>query len=117
MLYSDAYVEYLSRGPFAGKVDPWAEAAQYFHQIHGCMISDLLERLRAPLLKMGYVASRETSLQVLERSQPDVAIRQTPPAPAAAWDYVAAAEAVKIEPGVLIEADVPELEAVYIRRV
>ncbi len=71
MRYSDAYVEHLSRGPFEGKVDPWAEAAQYFHQIHGCIIGDLLERLRVPLLKRGYVASRETSLQLLEHSQPE----------------------------------------------
>jgi uncharacterized protein DUF4058 len=116
MPYSDAYIDYLSRGPFQGRVDPWAEAVQYFHQIHGCIISNLLERLRVPLLKLGYIASRETSLQVLERSQPDMAIRQKPPVTAAGWDYVAAAEAVKMEPGILIEGDMPELEAVYIRR-
>ncbi len=116
MPYSDAYVECLSQGPFPGQVDPWAEAAQYFHQIHGCMIGEMLERLRVPLLKMGYIASRETSLQVLEHSQPDVAVCHDQPSPSATWDYAAAAEAIQVEPGSLMQDAFPELEAVYIRQ-
>jgi hypothetical protein len=59
-MYSQEYVQHLSKGPFPEQIDPWAEAARYFHQIHGCMISELLERLRLPLLALGYVAARET---------------------------------------------------------
>ena len=64
MPYSDAYVDLLARGPFPGRIDLWAETGRYFHQIHAGIISALLEQLHLPLLRMGYVASRE----------PDVAI-------------------------------------------
>jgi hypothetical protein len=41
--YADAYVEHWSAGPFPGRIDPWAEAGHYFKQIHGGVISELLE--------------------------------------------------------------------------
>jgi hypothetical protein len=75
MPYSDMYVELLMRGPFPGTIDPWAEAGRYFHQIHAGMIGALLEQLRLPLLRMGYVASREVSLQIAEGREPDMAVR------------------------------------------
>ncbi len=115
MPYSDAYVECLMRGPFPGTIDPWAEAGRYFHQIHAGMIGALLEQLHLPLLRMGYVASREVSLQIAEGREPDVTVRAGESLPAAkSWDYAAAAEAILLEPGVAMDWDLPELEAIYI---
>lgn len=116
--FSEAYVNYLSAGPFAGRTDPWAEAGRYFHQIHGCMISDLLERLRLPLLQFGYVAAREASLQIVERTQLDVTVRSrvTSPEPLLEWNYAEAATAVLAKPGIVLEESVPELEAINIRQ-
>ena len=118
-MFSQEYVQHLSIGPFPEQIDPWAEAARYFHQIHGCIISDLLERLRLPLLQLGYIAARETSLQIAERVKPDVAIRNPNLAPDEInkWDYAAAAAAVLLEPGINIEDAVPELEAVKISQI
>lgn len=65
-MFSQEYVQQLSIGPFPEQIDPWSETAHYFHQIHGCMISDLLERLRLPLLRLGYVAVREYASTVSE---------------------------------------------------
>lgn len=119
MHYSDSYVQHLANGPFPGQMDPWAEEAKYFHQIHAGMIGDLLERLRIPLMKMGYIAGREISLQITERSQPDILVQQMIESadPPHAWSYQSAAAEVLAEPGVSISPDEdPELDAVYIRR-
>lgn len=118
MVYSDAYVEHLLTGPFPGQVDPWAEVGNYFHQIHGSMISSLLDDLQRPLNKMGYIASREASLQIAEQRQPDVAIRQEDEGSGTGlneWSYRLAAEQLLLEPGVAVRESELELEAIYIR--
>lgn len=117
-MYSQQYVQALSIGPFPDQIDPWAESARYFHQIHGSMIGDLLERLRLPLLGLGYIAARETSLQIAERTQPDISIRnrRSSNPRETKWDYATAAAAAMVEPGIVIEDVTPELEAVYITR-
>jgi len=113
--YSDSYVQLLAHGPFPGRIDPWAETGRYFHQIHSGMIGTLLEQLRLPLLKKGYVASRETSLQIAEGREPDVAVRSGGPLPAVKhWDYASAAQAILTEPGIAMDWELPELEAIYI---
>ncbi len=113
---SDAYIEHLTRGPFPEQIDPWAESGRYFHQLHSEIISHLLTQLREPLLKLGYVAGRETSLQIAENSQPDIYIQQqvTPPEKKR-WDYSGAAESVMAVPGVAIEGMIPELDALHIK--
>jgi len=97
---SRAYIDLYKRGPFAGMIDPWAEVGRYFHQIHAGMIGALLIQLQDDLIGRGYQAGRETSLQVMEHTQPDLFIhrpgnRQQP----RNWDYPAAAQAVLMEPG------------------
>jgi len=116
-MFSQDYVHQLSIGPFPNQIDPWSETARYFHQILGCIISDLLERLRLPLLRLGYIAARETSLQIAERVQPDVAIRNPNVASdeISKWDYAAAG--VMLEPGINIEDATPELEAIKITQI
>jgi Protein of unknown function (DUF4058) len=116
-MYSDAYVQHLMRGPFPGRVDPWAEAAHYFQQIHGAMIGNFLMQMGTSLLQMGYIASTEASLQIAALRKPDIAItlsrielgKEEP------LDYSAVAAAVLAEPGIAVETDEPELEAIYIQ--
>jgi hypothetical protein len=113
---SAAYIDLLTQGPFPGQLDYWAEAGRYFQQIHSGMIEDLLRQLRLPLLEMGYLIGKETSLQVIEGAQPDLFLREqsminTVPKPG--WDYAAAAEALAVEAGVL--TSMPELFALAIR--
>lgn len=117
MPYSDAYVQHLKRGPFSGRTDPWAEVGRYFHQIHSGMIDHILGQISDSLLAMGYIASRETSLQIAEGREPDVAVRSsTPVATAPGWDYAAAAESILVEPGIAVDWELPELDAIYITR-
>jgi hypothetical protein len=108
----------LMRGPFPGTIDPWAEAGRYFQQIHAGIIGSFLETLQQPLLKKGYLASRETSLQVAERREPDIAIQldEETSKIGKRWDYVATAAALLVEPGIAVSWETPELEAVYIKR-
>jgi hypothetical protein len=63
---SAAYFEAVQHGPFPGLVDPWAEDARYFHQLHGSIIGFMVEQLQDSLLQLGYQAGRETSLQIIE---------------------------------------------------
>jgi hypothetical protein len=118
MRYSDAYVQLLIVGAFAGKIDPWAEVGRYFQQIHAGMIGIMLEKLRVPLMQRGYIAGREASLLIAEQHEPDVHIAginptQTPPN--LNWDYVAAAEAVRVEPGIEVELEDADQHALYIK--
>jgi hypothetical protein len=115
--YSEIYVQHLIQGPFPGKIDPWAEAGRFFQQLHSEIISHLLGQIREPLLSMGYIAGRETSLQIAENRQPDVYIQQQaePPPRQLEWDYHQAAEAVLAETGVLLENLEPELDALYLK--
>jgi hypothetical protein len=115
--YSAEFVEHLTNGPFPGTIDVWAEAGRYFQQIHSGMIDHILEQIQRPLLAMGYLAGKETSLQIMEGRQPDVFVRRsgdqggrTPTLER--WDYVAAAVAVMSEPG--LEAEEPELLSLHI---
>lgn len=106
--YSADYIHHYQQGPFPGQIDPWAEAAHYFQQIHSGMIGQLLDQIREPLLQMGYVAGREAGLQIAEGREPDIYIKdrqsetdqQTPQ-----WDYDTAALEVLAEPGIAVEAD------------
>jgi hypothetical protein len=113
--YSDAYITCEADGPFAGLIDPWAEAGYYFQQIHHGMISHLLGQIRRPLRQLGYVAGIEASLQIAEGREPDLHVRQEAPTPPVLTSgrYAEAAEAIVAEPGV--EADEPDLQAIHIR--
>lgn len=115
--YSQAFIDHMTAGPFPNRPDPWGEAGRFFHQLHGEIISHMLGQLRAPLLHMGYIAGRETSLQIAENRQPDLYIqRPTPPTePAPPWSYAQAAQSIHAEPGVMLEAPAPELDALHIK--
>lgn len=116
MRFSDEYVQHLTEGAFAGRVDPWAEAGRYFHQIHSGMIGLMLATWQPILLSMGYVAGREASLQIADKREPDVYIkRSSAQETTLVWDYTAAAEAIQMEVGVLVETDEALLDALYIR--
>jgi uncharacterized protein DUF4058 len=118
-LNSQKYVQHVSRGPFPDRIDPWAEAARYFQQIHSGIIDHILVQIQEPLLVKGYYAGKETSLQIMGGREPDLYILGKPTSASGeksqGWDYAAAAEAVKAEPGLL--AAPPELEMIFIRRV
>ena len=101
-MFSREYADLLSNGPFPGRIDPWSETARYFHQIHSGMINHILEQLRIPLLRRGYVAGKEASLQIIDGQQPDIYVQRAIPDiqdTSAAWDYVTAATEVVAEPG------------------
>jgi hypothetical protein len=117
---SRAYIDLYKRGPFAGMIDPWAEVGRYFHQIHAGMIGALLIQLQDELIARGYQAGRETSLQVMEHTQPDLFIhRLRDPQPPRPWDYPAAAQAVLMEPGEALSGiqPEPELDAIFIKQI
>jgi len=116
-MYSDQYVEHQSRGPFSGRVDPWAEAGRYFQQIHSGMIDSLLVQMKPDLNRRGYIVGKEVSLQIAEGREPDIfvqrAMDRSPTMPA--LDYELAAAEVLANPGVIMEADV-RLEALHIKQ-
>jgi hypothetical protein len=115
-VYSDAYLEMLERGPFPGRIDPWAEAGRYFRPIHNEIISAMLAFVREPLLRMGYVAGRENSLQISEGREPDLYVlrQDAPPERFTRWNYALAAAESLAEPG-LIPPDDAEWQALAIR--
>jgi Protein of unknown function (DUF4058) len=110
MRYSDEYIQQLTPGPFPNQIDPFAEAGRFFQQLHSEMISHLLGQMQKPLLAMGYIAGRETSLQIAEQRQPEQSAEAKQ-----AWNYAQAAEAVLAEPGLLFEGTEPELDALHIK--
>jgi Protein of unknown function (DUF4058) len=114
----EAYYALLMRGPFLGLVDPWVEEDGFFHQIHAGMITNLARQLSLPLARLGYSISREPSLQVLENRRPDVVMTTSPVMPEVRdrINYAAAAVAVMVEPGIAIEMEALELDAIFIRR-
>jgi hypothetical protein len=117
---SQAYIDLYKRGPFPGMIDPWAEVGRYFHQIHAGMIGALLIQLQDDLIARGYQAGRETSLQVMEHTQPDLFIhRPGNLQPQRKWDYPAAAQAVLMEPGEALSGlqPEPELDALFIKQI
>ncbi len=115
--YSDAYVQHLTRGPFPGRVDPWAEAGRYFQQIHSGIIIDLMSQMGPELIQLGYIASKETSLQIVALRKPDVSVQITREQieEKKHFDYAEAATAVLAEPGFAVEIETSELESIYIR--
>jgi hypothetical protein len=115
--YSAAYVQLLQRGPFPGQIDPWAEAGRYFQQIHSGMIGAVLRQIKDALVPLGYVAVRETSLQITERREPDIHVRTTLPVTngGVVSRYVEAAQTVRVEPGIALTGELPDLEAIHIR--
>lgn len=117
MVYSDAYVQHLSAGPFPGRTDPWAEIGRYFHQIHSSMMDNFAAQATPTLLEMGYIIGREASLQIAEGREPDIFIQRAmnAPLPHLRWDYELAASEALLEPGIVLEADV-ELDALHVRR-
>ncbi|MBC7871154.1 MAG: DUF4058 family protein [Chitinophagaceae bacterium] len=116
--YSVHYLQYLMKGPFPSNVDPWAEDAAYFHQIHNGMISNLARQLGLPLARIGYSISKEPSLQIAGYRKPDVVIEseQTTLRSPKVTTYTEAAAALQLEPGVTVDFKEPELDAIYIRR-
>lgn len=112
---SDAIL-YFAQGPFAGHIDPWAEAPYYFSQLHSGIIAAILSQIWQPLLQKGYVASKEASLQIAEIRKPDIAVHAAADKPPKKLDYPAAASAILAEPGVAVELDEPDLQAIYIRQ-
>lgn len=114
--YSEVQQKLFQAGPFAGQIDPFAEAARYFHPIHGEMMSALLSQLQIPLMQRGYVAGRETSLQIAEGREPDIFVRLDgyPSQQRERWDYDTAAAEVLAEPGVVVDVE-DDLGALHIR--
>ena len=117
-MLSDAYVQLRKRGPFPDSIDPWAEAAHYFHQIHAGMIGALLAEIQDPLLARGYQAGREASLQILTGREPDIFVHRAMDAPQSkhGWDYVLAAEELLANPGLTISGEI-DTDAIAIREV
>jgi hypothetical protein len=104
------------QGPFADRLDPWAEDARYFHAIHDSMIDALLRMMKRPLFEMGYVAGRERSLQIAEGRMPDVFVSflRTQKDKTQRLNYeLAAAEALAPTGELLVEE--PWLDALHIR--
>lgn len=116
--YSEAYINLLEQGPFVGQTDPWAEAGRYFQQLHSSLIEQFISQVRRPLLQMGYLVGKETSLQITERREPHFHIqdRQDPPRTVQSWDYSAAAALLEAEVGIVLDGDMPELESIVIRK-
>jgi hypothetical protein len=113
---SDARFHHLLQGPFPGLVDPFAEAAHYFQQIHSGMIYELQRTLQRDLYDLGYVTGKEASLQIIARRKPDIFVRdrKTDRKSTTDFDYDAAAVAAQITPPTLILDAKPEEDALYI---
>ncbi len=103
-------------GAFPGRIDPWVEAARYIRPIHAGMIGAMLDMLQTPLMQRGYVAGRETSLQIASGREPDVYIRRDdrPKPRAPGWDYEVAAAEILAEAGTQVATD-DDLNALHIR--
>ncbi len=114
---SKEYVQHLSQGPFPGRIDPWAEDACYFHQIHSGMIYELQAQMQGELNERGYLLGKEASLQVLGGRKPDIYIeggglKEEPPT---SPTYDALATAVAVEPGTAVmDKNDLELDALHI---
>jgi hypothetical protein len=113
---SATYRQHAKAGPFPAQVDPFAETGRYFQQIHASMINRIVEDIQDTLWDLGYVAGSETSLQILDKREPDVFVRREadPLPPPAPWDYPAAAEAIHTSPGLAVETGLPELQSIDI---
>jgi Protein of unknown function (DUF4058) len=114
--FSAAEQQLYQNGAFVGQIDPFAEAARYFHPLHEEFISTILQQIQVPLLSKGYVAGRETSLQIAEGREPDIYVLRAdfPDQRGLRWDYETAAAEVLAEVGVPVTAD-DALSAIHIR--
>jgi hypothetical protein len=109
------YINVLQAGPFVGRVDPWAETGHFFQQIHKVMIGAMAIRLQKPLLERGYYTSQEASLQISNGGQPDIAVlMRSPKTDAPVLDYNAMAAQLFVTPGVALEPEDTELDALYV---
>lgn len=118
MVFSEAYLEHLKLGPFPGRVDPWAEDAHYFQQIHSGMIEDIINQVRPRIIPMGYRIAKEVSLQIAEGREPDISIQRVmnAPPPRVHWDYELVAAELLADAGVAIESDY-DLQAIHIKEI
>jgi hypothetical protein len=116
--FSESYLNLLRDGPFPGQIDPWAERDDYFGQMHGQIIAEIIRSISDSLFVMGYRISREASLQITHDGRPDIAIMRavSPQNLPRRWDYARTAEAAQIDAGVAITALSPELTAVYVHQ-
>jgi hypothetical protein len=114
--FSAAEQRLYQAGAFAGHTDPFAESVRYFHPLHEEMISTILRQIQIPLMSKGYVAGRETSLQIAEGREPDIYVRRDdlPGQQGLLWDYETAAAEVLAEVGTQVEID-DALSAIHIR--
>ncbi|MDQ7033848.1 MAG: DUF4058 family protein [Anaerolineae bacterium] len=114
--FSSAEQKLYREGPFPNQMDSFAEKARFFHPLHGSMIDALLQQLQMPLMTKGYVAGRETSLQIAEGREPDIYVRREdiPSVNKTAWNYKLAAEEILAEAGVKVQ-DKIDLSAIHIR--
>ncbi|MBC7871461.1 MAG: DUF4058 family protein [Chitinophagaceae bacterium] len=114
-LYPEAYDTLLERGPFPNQIDPWSEIDGYFHPLHASIIDQLLGQIQRPLRQLGYIAGKETSLQIAEGIKPDLHIEQSgkPKAPSLGWTYALAAEEILAEVGTEVD-NYPEFWALHI---
>ena len=114
---SAEYIEHETRGPFPGRIDPWAEDARYFHQMHGSIIHELQWQLQQELHPQGYLVGKEATIQVLGGRRPDVMVEggdpAIPPPTRTAYDNLATALAVEAGAVVLVADDI-ELDAIHI---
>jgi hypothetical protein len=110
-------VLYFANGPFYGSIDPWAEDPFYFSQLHSGIIAAILSQIWGPLIEMGYVASKEASLQIAELRKPDIAFFTASEKTKSQkrLDYSAAASAILAEPGISVDIGEPEYQAIFIR--
>jgi hypothetical protein len=117
-MMNETYRALWRQGPFLNQLDPFAEASYYFQQLHGSLISVILDQISDTLLELGYIASREASIQIAQGRKPDITIRYGRELPAPAFDaqYSTLAGAIMADVGILVEEELElDLEALYIR--
>jgi hypothetical protein len=103
----------LKAGPFPGRVDPFAEAPRYFQQIHSSMIQAILRSYGDVLLEMDYLATSQLSRQIAEPRQTDFS--DEPTSFEAQWDYPAAAHAIGVNSGQVLEMELPNIPVLEIK--
>jgi Protein of unknown function (DUF4058) len=109
-------IQHRTRGPLPGRIDLWAEADHYFQTIHADVIGLTIHETQSRLNALGYLISREKSLQVTEGREPDLYVLQEnrPVRRFEHWNYELAATEALAEPGLSVVAD-SALTALYIR--
>jgi hypothetical protein len=117
MPYSDEYVHYLQRGPFPGRIDPWAEAPRYFKQVRSGVVGALHTSLHDDWLKRGYIPILDASIQMPELRQPNLYLRRQQDTQLGqdAWDYETATARLAVEPGIEVDPTEEDLPAIFVR--